>query len=115
TKACDDTDKARIDTVPDKDYILLPLWATDPPFSQISKSSPDVGFKPSGDNEKKVTKDSGKEAGDPSNEGDRVDKEKNDSVNSTNNINTDSVNSTNNVNTVSSTVNVAGTNEVNAI
>ncbi|GJW27381.1 hypothetical protein Tco_0044256 [Tanacetum coccineum] len=49
----------------------------------------------------------GKEGGDPSN--------KNDSVNSTNNINTASGrNNTNNVNTVSSTVNTAGI-EVNAI
>ncbi|GJX58285.1 ribonuclease H-like domain-containing protein [Tanacetum coccineum] len=63
--------------------------------------SPNVGFKPSGDNEKKVTKEPGKEGGDPSN--------KNDSVNSTNNINTASDgNNTNNVNTVSSTVNTAG-------
>ncbi|GJW23921.1 putative ribonuclease H-like domain-containing protein [Tanacetum coccineum] len=46
TKACDDASKARMESVPDKDYILLPLWTTDPPFSQISKSS-DVGFKPS--------------------------------------------------------------------
>ncbi|GJS77227.1 putative ribonuclease H-like domain-containing protein [Tanacetum coccineum] len=52
--------KARIETVPGKDYILLPLWTTDPPFSQSSKSSPDAGFKPSGDDEKKVTKEPGK-------------------------------------------------------
>ncbi|GKF45470.1 hypothetical protein Tco_0132022, partial [Tanacetum coccineum] len=55
TKACNDAGKARIETVPGKDYILLPLWHADRPFSQNSKSSPDVGFKPSGDNEKKVT------------------------------------------------------------
>ncbi|GJT11716.1 hypothetical protein Tco_0858758 [Tanacetum coccineum] len=64
-------------------------------------SAASTGFKPSGDNEKKVTKEPGKEGGDPSN--------KNDSVNSTNNINTASDgNNTNNVNTVSSTVNTAG-------
>ncbi|GKC51279.1 retrovirus-related pol polyprotein from transposon TNT 1-94, partial [Tanacetum coccineum] len=52
----------------------------------------DAGFKPSRDNEKKVTKEPGKEGGDPSN--------KNDSVNNTNNINTASDgNNTNNVNT----------------
>ncbi|GJY48608.1 putative ribonuclease H-like domain-containing protein [Tanacetum coccineum] len=45
--------KARMETVPGKDYILLPLWTVDPPLSQISKSSPDVGFKPSGNDEKK--------------------------------------------------------------
>ncbi|GJR13204.1 putative ribonuclease H-like domain-containing protein [Tanacetum coccineum] len=105
-KACDDAGKARMETVPGKDYILLPLWTVDPPFSQSLKSSLDVGFKPLGDNEKKVIEELGKEGGDPSNEGDRVYKEKNDSVNNTNNINTASDgNSTNNVNTVSSTVN----------
>ncbi|GJR18059.1 putative ribonuclease H-like domain-containing protein [Tanacetum coccineum] len=56
TKACDDAGKARMETVPGKDYILLPLWTADPPFSQSSKSSPDAGFKPSGDDEKKATK-----------------------------------------------------------
>ncbi|GJR76094.1 putative ribonuclease H-like domain-containing protein [Tanacetum coccineum] len=49
-----DTVKARMETVPDKDYILLPLWPADPLFSQSSKSSPDAGFKPSGEGEKKV-------------------------------------------------------------
>ncbi|GKG61780.1 hypothetical protein Tco_0623497, partial [Tanacetum coccineum] len=39
---------------PSKDYILLPLWPAELPFSQNLKSSPDAGFKPSGDNEKKV-------------------------------------------------------------
>ncbi|GKE14631.1 putative ribonuclease H-like domain-containing protein [Tanacetum coccineum] len=101
TKACDDGGKARMETVSGKDYILLPLWPANLPFSQNSKSSPDVGFKPSGDNEKKVTEEPRKEGGDPSN--------KNDSVNNTNNINTASDgNITNNVNTVSSTVNTAG-------
>ncbi|GKC21821.1 hypothetical protein Tco_1023971 [Tanacetum coccineum] len=57
TKACDDAVKARMETVPGKDYILLPLWPADLPFTQNSKSSPDAGFKPSGDNEKKVTKE----------------------------------------------------------
>ncbi|GJS29105.1 uncharacterized mitochondrial protein-like protein [Tanacetum coccineum] len=37
-----------------KIYISLPLWNADPSFSQSSKSSPDVGFKPSGDDEKKM-------------------------------------------------------------
>ncbi|GKC81742.1 ribonuclease H-like domain-containing protein, partial [Tanacetum coccineum] len=104
TKACDDAGKAIMETVPGKDYILLPLWPVDLPFSQNSKSSPDAGIKPSRDNEKKVTEEPG---GDPSN--------KNDSVNSTNNINTASEgNNTNNVNTVSSTVNTAGI-EVNDV
>ncbi|GJU90825.1 putative ribonuclease H-like domain-containing protein [Tanacetum coccineum] len=99
TKACDDSGKARMETVPGKDYILLPLWPADPSFSQNSMSFPDAGFKPSGDNEKKVTKEPGKEGGDSSN-----DQEKED----------DNVNSTNNVNVVSSTVNVAGI-EVNVV
>ncbi|GKC78776.1 ribonuclease H-like domain-containing protein [Tanacetum coccineum] len=107
TKTCDDTGNARREIVPSKDYILLPLWPADPLLSQNSMSSPVAGFKPSGDNEKKVTEESGKEGGDPSN--------KNNSVKNTNNINTASDgNSTNNVNTVSSTINIAGI-EVNAV
>ncbi|GJU07933.1 putative ribonuclease H-like domain-containing protein [Tanacetum coccineum] len=97
TKACDDVGKARMETVPGKDYILLPLWTTDPPISQSSKSSPDAGFKPSGDDEKKVTEEPGKEGGDPSKEGESNDQEKEDNVNSTN------------------TVNAASTNEVNVV
>ncbi|GKA23973.1 putative ribonuclease H-like domain-containing protein [Tanacetum coccineum] len=97
TKACDDAGKARMETVPGKDYILLPLWTADPPFSQSSKSSPDVGFKPSGDDEKKVTEEPGKEGGDSSKDGESYDQEKEDNVNSTN------------------TVNAASTNEVNVV
>ncbi|GKF47258.1 retrovirus-related pol polyprotein from transposon TNT 1-94, partial [Tanacetum coccineum] len=78
TKACDDASKARMESVPDKDYILLPLWTTDPPFSQISKSS-DVGFKPSSDDGKKVDEDSRNNKG--------IDQEKEDNVNNTNNVN----------------------------
>ncbi|GJY80046.1 putative ribonuclease H-like domain-containing protein [Tanacetum coccineum] len=54
---CERKGKARMETVPDKDYILLPLWTGDPPFSQSSKSSLDTGFKPLGDDEKKVTEE----------------------------------------------------------
>ncbi|GJX13275.1 ribonuclease H-like domain-containing protein [Tanacetum coccineum] len=78
-----------------KDYILLPLWTADPPFSQISKSSPDAGFKPSGDDEKKATEEPGKEGGDPSKEDERDDQEKDAYVNSTNNVNTASINEVN--------------------
>ncbi|GJY56614.1 putative ribonuclease H-like domain-containing protein [Tanacetum coccineum] len=95
TKACDDAGKARMETVPGKDYILLPLWTADPPFSQSSKSSPDAGFKPSGDDEKKVTEEPGKEGGDPSKEDERDDQEKDASVNSTNNVNAASTNEVN--------------------
>nr|GEY95826.1 putative ribonuclease H-like domain-containing protein [Tanacetum cinerariifolium] len=38
---------------PSKDYILLPLWIADPPFSQEPKISQDAGFKPSNDVGKK--------------------------------------------------------------
>nr|GEV12603.1 hypothetical protein [Tanacetum cinerariifolium] len=41
TKACDDAGKARMEIVPGKDYILLPLWTADPLISQKSKSSKD--------------------------------------------------------------------------
>ncbi|GKC98538.1 retrovirus-related pol polyprotein from transposon TNT 1-94, partial [Tanacetum coccineum] len=44
TKACDDAGKARMETVPGKDYILLPLWPADLLLSQSPKSSPDDGF-----------------------------------------------------------------------
>ncbi|GJV64612.1 ribonuclease H-like domain-containing protein [Tanacetum coccineum] len=37
TKACDDTGKARVETVPGKDYILLPLWTQDPTNLSIPK------------------------------------------------------------------------------
>ncbi|GJT19870.1 retrovirus-related pol polyprotein from transposon TNT 1-94 [Tanacetum coccineum] len=101
TKACDDAGKASMETVPGKDYILLPLWPADPLFSQ--------------DNEKKVTKEPGKEGGDPSKKYERDNQEKDDNVNSTNNVNTaNDGNNTNNVNIVSSIVNVVGI-EVNAI
>ncbi|GKA44904.1 retrovirus-related pol polyprotein from transposon TNT 1-94 [Tanacetum coccineum] len=40
TKACDDAGKARMETVPGKDYILLPLWPADPLLSQ----SPQLQF-----------------------------------------------------------------------
>ncbi|GKF69955.1 hypothetical protein Tco_0203012, partial [Tanacetum coccineum] len=95
TKACDDAGKARMETVPGKDYVMLPLWTSDPPFSQSLKSFLDAGFKPSGDDEKKVTEEPGKECGDPSKEDERDDQEKDASVNSTNNVNADSINEVN--------------------
>nr|GEV78999.1 retrovirus-related Pol polyprotein from transposon TNT 1-94 [Tanacetum cinerariifolium] len=49
--------KARAETVPDKDYILLPLWTQDPLFSSSSKDSYGDGFKPSGEEEKKDVED----------------------------------------------------------
>nr|GEX11002.1 hypothetical protein [Tanacetum cinerariifolium] len=60
TKACDNLGKTRVETVHDKDYILLPLWTQDPPFSS-SKDSPGAGLKPSGEEEKKDAEDLGNE------------------------------------------------------
>ncbi|GJZ71866.1 hypothetical protein Tco_0635717 [Tanacetum coccineum] len=59
TKACDDAGKTRMETIPGKDYILLPLWTQDPPFSSSLKDSPDAGFKPSEEEEKKDVEDPG--------------------------------------------------------
>ncbi|GKD65906.1 copia protein, partial [Tanacetum coccineum] len=73
---------------PSKDYILLPLWTADLPFSQISKSSPDSGFKPSSDDGKKVDEDSRKYS-------ECSDQEKEDNVNNTNNVNAASTNEVN--------------------
>ncbi|GKC05882.1 putative ribonuclease H-like domain-containing protein [Tanacetum coccineum] len=98
TKASDNTGQGRKETEPVKDYILLPLWTVDPPYSQDLKSSYDDGSKPSSDDGKKVDKDPRKESG-------CNDQEKEDNVNNTNNVN---VNNTNNVN-------VAGTNKVNVV
>ncbi|GKD02241.1 putative ribonuclease H-like domain-containing protein, partial [Tanacetum coccineum] len=129
-----------METVHGKDYILLPLWPVDPLLSQISKNSPDAGFKPLRDNKKKVTEEPGKEGGNSTNDqenstvnaagievnvvGAKTSIEllddpnmpkKEDNVNNTNNVNTVSNgNGTNNINVVSSTVNVAGI-EVNVV
>ncbi|GKA95633.1 hypothetical protein Tco_0817728 [Tanacetum coccineum] len=103
TKASDNAGQARKETEPVKDYILLPLWTADPPYSQDPKSSHDDGSKPSSDDGKKVDED-------PRKDSECKDQEKEDNVNNTNNVNT-----AGNVNTVSSTVNAAGTNEVNAV
>ncbi|GJY75527.1 ribonuclease H-like domain-containing protein [Tanacetum coccineum] len=53
TKASDNASQDRKETKPIKDYILLPSWTADPPFSKNPKSSDDDGFKPSSDVEKK--------------------------------------------------------------
>nr|GEV98147.1 ribonuclease H-like domain, reverse transcriptase, RNA-dependent DNA polymerase [Tanacetum cinerariifolium] len=95
--------KTRGKIVPDKDYILLPLWTQDPPFSSSTKDSPDAGYKSSGVEEKKDTKDLGnKDSEALITEEPRVNQEK------------ENVNITNRVNVVSSTVNAAS-NEVNAV
>nr|GEW55749.1 hypothetical protein [Tanacetum cinerariifolium] len=88
--------KTRVETGHDKDYILLPPWTQDPPFSSSSKDSPGVGFKSSGEEEKKDAEDLGNEDSEvPSIEEPRVNQEKDASVNSTNDIN--AVSPTNNV------------------
>ncbi|GKE83524.1 retrovirus-related pol polyprotein from transposon TNT 1-94, partial [Tanacetum coccineum] len=73
---------------PVKNYILLPLWTADLPFSQNPKSSHDVGSKPSRDNGKKVDED-------PRKDSESNDQEKEDNVNSTNNVNAASTNEVN--------------------
>ncbi|GJU70491.1 putative ribonuclease H-like domain-containing protein [Tanacetum coccineum] len=90
TKASDNAGQARKDTKPVKDYILLPLWTADPPFSQDPKSSHDDGSKPSSDDGKKVDED-------PRKDSKSNDQEKEDNVSSNNNVN------------------AANTNEVNAV
>ncbi|GKC66634.1 putative ribonuclease H-like domain-containing protein, partial [Tanacetum coccineum] len=70
-------------------------WTADLPFSQSLKSSPDAGFKPSGDDEKNVTEKPGKEGVDPSKEDERDDQEKDASVNNTNNVNATNINEVN--------------------
>ncbi|GJW89914.1 uncharacterized mitochondrial protein-like protein [Tanacetum coccineum] len=88
TKASDNAGRARKETEHVKNYILLPLWPADLPYSQDPKSSQDDGSKPSSDDGKKVDEDSRKDS-----EG--IDQEKEDNVNSTNNVNAASTNEVN--------------------
>ncbi|GKA17722.1 hypothetical protein Tco_0697559 [Tanacetum coccineum] len=88
TKASDNAGHARKEIEPIKNYILLPLWTADPPFSQDPKSSHDDGSKPSSENGKKVDED-------PIKESECNDQEKEDNVNSTNNVNAASTNEVN--------------------
>nr|GEV43279.1 retrovirus-related Pol polyprotein from transposon TNT 1-94 [Tanacetum cinerariifolium] len=78
TKACDDAGKARMETIPSKDYILLPLWTADLLISQESKSSQDDGFQTLSDDGKNVDENPRQESG-------CKDQEKEDNVNNTNN------------------------------
>ncbi|GKA63457.1 putative ribonuclease H-like domain-containing protein [Tanacetum coccineum] len=89
TKACDDAGKARVAKIPGKDYILLPLWPQDLQFSSSLKDSPDTGFKPSWEEEKKDAEDSeNKDSEVPSTEEPRGNQDKDANINRTNNINT---------------------------
>ncbi|GKC82242.1 putative ribonuclease H-like domain-containing protein, partial [Tanacetum coccineum] len=69
--------------------------AADPLLSQSLKSSPNDEFKPSGDDEKKITEKPGKEGGDSSKDSECSDQEKEDNVNITNNVNAASTNEVN--------------------
>ncbi|GJU37660.1 ribonuclease H-like domain-containing protein [Tanacetum coccineum] len=48
-----DVGKARMEKVPKKEYILLPLWTADPQVSSQPKKFPDGELKPAEDGEKK--------------------------------------------------------------
>ncbi|GJV22230.1 putative ribonuclease H-like domain-containing protein [Tanacetum coccineum] len=86
-----------METIPDKDYILLPMWPADLLFSQNLKDSPDARFKPSREEEKKDAQDPGNKSGNPTEGKDsevpsieepRINQVKDDNINNTNNINT---------------------------
>ncbi|GKF36785.1 ribonuclease H-like domain-containing protein, partial [Tanacetum coccineum] len=87
-KASDNASQARKEIEPVKDYILLPLWTVDLPFSQNSKSSHDDGSKPLSDDGKKVDED-------PRKESEYNDQEKEDNINSSNNVNAAGINEVN--------------------
>ncbi|GJT04248.1 ribonuclease H-like domain-containing protein [Tanacetum coccineum] len=64
-------------------------YTQDPPFSSTSKDSPNAGFKPSGDEEKKDNEDPGNEDSEVTSTIEpRVNQEKDTNVNNTNNIKT---------------------------
>ncbi|GJX20596.1 putative ribonuclease H-like domain-containing protein [Tanacetum coccineum] len=103
TKASNDAGKTRVETVPGKDYILLPLWTADSLFSSLPKSSPDDGFKPLGDAEKKDSKD-------PGNDNDKTITEEAQRDDQEKDVDT---NSTTSIHTVSTPVNVASSTFIN--
>ncbi|GJX81578.1 putative ribonuclease H-like domain-containing protein [Tanacetum coccineum] len=88
TKASDNVSQTRKKTEPVKDYILLPLWTADLPYSQDPKSSHNDGSKPSSDDEKKVDENLRKESK-------FNDQENEDNVNSTKNVNAAGINKVN--------------------
>ncbi|GKE61282.1 hypothetical protein Tco_1511649, partial [Tanacetum coccineum] len=107
--------KARVEIVPNKDYILLQLLTQDSPFSSSSKDSLDAGFKPSEEEEKKDAKVPEKKSRVSSKEDDQDDQDLGDEFERLIHQEKDeNVSSTNNINTVSSTVNTASIND-NAI
>ncbi|GKA87431.1 hypothetical protein Tco_0809195 [Tanacetum coccineum] len=88
TKASDNEGQAGKQTKPVKDYIFLPLWTADPPYSHDPKSSHGDGSKPLSDDGKKVDED-------PRKDSECNDQEKEDNVNNTNNVNAASTNEVN--------------------
>ncbi|GJZ42394.1 ribonuclease H-like domain-containing protein, partial [Tanacetum coccineum] len=87
TKACENAGKARMETILEKDYILLPFLTQNLPFSSSLKDSPNVGFKPSGEEEKKDAEQIENEDSEvPNTKEPRVNQEKYENVNNTNNI-----------------------------
>ncbi|GJW99093.1 retrovirus-related pol polyprotein from transposon TNT 1-94 [Tanacetum coccineum] len=84
-KVSDNAGQARKETKPVKDYILLPLWTADLPYSQDLKSSHDDGSKPSSDDENKVDED-------PKKDSECKDQKKEDNVNNTNTVNAAGIN-----------------------
>ncbi|GKB24355.1 putative ribonuclease H-like domain-containing protein [Tanacetum coccineum] len=89
TKENIDAGQAGKKTISSQEYILLPLLTSDQSLSKGSKDSPDVGFKPSGEEKKKDAKDLENEDSEvPNTEEPRVNQEQDANVNSTNNINT---------------------------
>nr|GFA80321.1 hypothetical protein [Tanacetum cinerariifolium] len=79
-----------MDTVLGKDYILLPYWTIGPLISQESKSSQDDGCQPSSPAGKNIDEDLRQES-------ECKDQEKEDNVNSTNNVNVVGTNRVNDV------------------
>ncbi|GKF71664.1 hypothetical protein Tco_0207778, partial [Tanacetum coccineum] len=86
--ASDNAGQATKETEPVKNYILLPLWTANPPFSQDPKCSHDDGSKPSSDNGKNVDED-------PKKDSECNDQDKEDNVNNTNYVNATSTNEVN--------------------
>nr|GEZ65257.1 ribonuclease H-like domain-containing protein [Tanacetum cinerariifolium] len=80
TKENIDAGQAGKKTLPDQEYILLPLWTKDSLFSSTSKQSPNDGFKPSGEEEKQDAESTGNEV--PRQES----QEQDTTVNNTNNL-----------------------------
>nr|GEX02295.1 hypothetical protein [Tanacetum cinerariifolium] len=88
TKSCNNKGKNKVETVPDKDYIVQPLWTQDLPFSSSLKDFSSAGYKPSREEEKKDAEDPrNKDSEVPSTEEPRLNQGKYANVNDINNIN----------------------------